>query len=215
MLFRSVTALKAPWDIFPEFAPPQFVVQTEAPGLSTTEVELLVTAPIESCLNGIPQLRTVRSSSTAGLSVVTAIFHEGSDVLISRQLANERLSEVRSRLPKQADSPRLTPLKASTSRLLMIGLTSSSVTLQDLRTFATWNLKRQIEGVSGVAQCEVFGGEQKQFQIFIRPSDLVQHKVSLDQIVASARKSIAAGGAGFLETENQRLAIQQIGRAHV
>jgi Cu/Ag efflux pump CusA len=100
----AVAVRDAPWDIFPEFAPPQLVVQTEAPGLSTTEVEQLVTVPIESALNGLSRLRVLRSSSTAGLSVVTVIFEDGTNILDARQLANERLVEVDPRLPAQAET---------------------------------------------------------------------------------------------------------------
>jgi CzcA family heavy metal efflux pump len=205
----AVAVRDAPWDIFPEFAPPQLVVQTEAPGLSTTEVEQLVTVPIESALNGLSRLRVLRSSSTAGLSVVTVIFEDGTNILDARQLANERLVEVDPRLPAQAETPRMTPLKASTSRLLMVGLTSDNVSLQDLRTTADWSLRRRLEAVSGVAQCEIFGGERKQYQILVRPEQLQHHQLTLNQVLAAARQSTGFGGAGFIETPNQRLAIRQ------
>lgn len=200
---------RAPWDIFPEFAPPQLVVQTEAPGLSTTEVEQLVTVPIESALNGLSRLRVLRSSSAPGLSVVTVIFEDGTNILDARQLANERLVEVEPRLPDQAETPRMTPLKASTSRLLMVGLTSDTVPAQELRTLADWTLRRRIEAVTGVAQCEVFGGDRRQYQIFVRPSDLLHQQITLDEVVAASSKATGFGGAGFIETSNQRLPIQQ------
>ncbi|MBC7965684.1 MAG: efflux RND transporter permease subunit, partial [Fuerstia sp.] len=98
--------------------------------------------------------------SVAGLSVVTVIFEDGTNILDARQLANERLVEVSPRLPAQAETPRMTPLKASTSRLLMVGLTSAAVSQEDLRTTADWIFRRRLEAVSGVAQCEIFGGER-------------------------------------------------------
>jgi len=129
----------ASWDVFPEFAPPQIVVQTEAPGLSTEEVEQLVALPVESVLSGVSRLKLLRSSSVPGLCVDTAIFEDGTDVLVARQLVNERLSTVRSLLPNTVDNPRLMPLAASTSRLVMVGLTSDGkATSQDLRTLADW-----------------------------------------------------------------------------
>ena len=204
-----VAVREAPWDIFPEFAPPQLVVQTEAPGLSTVEVEQLVTVPIESALNGVSRLKILRSSSAPGLSVVTAIFEDGTEILDARQLANERLVEVEPRLPDQVQPPRMTPLKSSTSKLLMVGLTSETVSPQELRTLADWTFRRRLEAVPGVAQVEVFGGDFKQYQILVRPEQLQHYQLSLDQVIGAARKATGFGGAGFVETPNQRLTIQQ------
>ena len=95
----------ADWDVFPEFAPPQITVQTEAPGLSAAEVEQFIAVPIESALSGVSELVTLRSSSVPGLCVVTAIFDHGTDVLAARQLISERLNEVNSVLPEVADTP--------------------------------------------------------------------------------------------------------------
>src|SRR5262245_49303798 len=108
-----------PWDVFPEFAPPQIVIQCEGPGLSTEEIERLVTQPIEAALNGMTHLETLRSQSVAGLSVVTLTFDEQIPVLVARQLATERLSEVTTSLPSGVQAPRMTPMAASTSRLAM------------------------------------------------------------------------------------------------
>src|SRR5258708_2757409 len=110
------TVHEAPWDVFPEFAPPQIVVQTTAPGLSAEQVEQLVTVPIEALVNGVPAMRILRSSSAPGLSVVTVIFEDGADVLTSRQLVTERLTEAVGILPRGVEQPKLTPWTASTSR---------------------------------------------------------------------------------------------------
>lgn len=158
----AVCLQQARWDVFPEFAPPQVVVQTEAPGLSTEEVEKLVTLPVESVLGGVRRLKTLRSSSVPGLSVVTAVFEEGTNVLTARQFVSERLTEIRTLLPDLAENPRLMPLTSSTSRLVMIGLTSSDDTsTQAMRTYADWTLKRRLQAVPGVAHVEVFGGDVK------------------------------------------------------
>lgn len=200
----------ASWDVFPEFAPPQIVVQTEAPGLSTEEVEQLVAVPVESVLSGLSRLRTLRSSSVPGLCVVTAIFEEGTDVIIARQLVNERLSEVTSVLPDTVEHPRLMPLAASTSRLVMVGLTSSGKsTRQQLRTLADWTLRRRLQAVPGIAHVEVFGGDQRQYQIQVSPLRLQQNGVTLNEIITAGQQATGFGGAGFVETENQRLPIRQ------
>ncbi len=200
----------ASWDVFPEFAPPQIVVQTEAPGLSTEEVEQLVALPVESVLSGVSRLKLLRSSSVPGLCVDTAIFEDGTDVLVARQLVNERLSTVRSLLPNTVDNPRLMPLAASTSRLVMVGLTSDGkATSQDLRTLADWTLRRRLQAVPGVAHVEVFGGEIRQYQIQVSPQKLQKYGVTLDEVVAAGQQATGFGGAGFIETPNQRLPIRQ------
>ncbi len=206
----AVRLRTAKWDVFPEFAPPQIVVQTEAPGLSTEEVEQLVALPVESAMGGVSRLKTLRSSSVPGLCVVTAIFEEGTNVLTARQLVSERLTEVRALLPDNAESPRLMPLTASTSRLVMIGLTADGDTSsQSLRTLADWSLRRRLQAVPGVAHVEVFGGEVKQYQVLVSPLRLQEYGVTLDEVLTASRQATGFGGAGFIETKNQRLPIRQ------
>lgn len=209
LIWGAEATRRAPWDVFPEFAPPQVVVQTEALGLSSEEVEQLVTVPVESALNGLNGIDTLRSSSAQGLSVVTVIFKPGTDIFTARQMVSERLVEITSQLPAMADAPRLTPLKASTSRLLMLGLTSDRVSPMELRTLADWTLRRRILAVPGVAQVEVFGGDVKQYQVLVDPLRLQRFNLTLDEVVTAARGATGFGGAGFVETSNQRLPIRQ------
>jgi len=199
----------ATWDVFPEFAPPQIVVQIEAPGLSAEEVERLVTTPLESAVSGVGGLAVLRSSSVQGLSVITAVFEEGTPILAARQLTAERLAEAKTLLPAGVQPPRMTPLSASTSRLAMVALTSDQVPLMELRTWADWTLRRRLQAVPGVARVEVFGGEVRQYQVLVRPEQLHAYQVSLDEVTTAARNATAFGGAGFLETANQRLPIRQ------
>jgi Cu/Ag efflux pump CusA len=209
MVGGLVAVREAPWDVFPEFAPPQIIVQTEAPGLSAEEVEQLVTIPIESAVNGVSRIDALRSSSIPGLSVVTAIFEEGTDVLEARQLMAERLGQLGPELPDDVESPRMTPLAASTSRLLMLALTSDTVPLMDLRSIADWTLQRRLRSVQGVAHVEVFGGDVKQFQVLVDPDRLQRYGASLDDVVSAAEDATGFGGAGYLETPNQRLPVRQ------
>lgn len=213
MIAGIVAVREAPWDVFPEFAPPQIVVQTEAPGLSSEEVERLVTIPIEAALNGVSRIETLRSSSVPELSVVTAIFEEGTDVLDARQLTAERLAQIGPELPEGVESPRMTPLAASTSRLLMLALTSETVSPMELRTIADWTFQRRLRAVQGVAHVEVFGGEVKQYQVLVQPDRLRRYRISLDEVVAAASDASGFGGAGYVETPNQRLPVRQ--RTHI
>lgn len=200
-------------DVFPEFAPPQVVVQTEAPGLSSQEVEQLVTLPIETELNGTPSLKTIRSQSIQGLSVVTLVFHEGTDIYRARQTITERLGEVASRLPQSAGPPRMGALTSSTSLFLVIGLTSTNRTPMELRTFVDWTFRPYLLSVPGVAKLDVFGGEIRQLQVQVKPDRLQAYGLSLDQVLAAAREATGVRGGGYVENQNQRVVIRTVGQA--
>jgi Cu/Ag efflux pump CusA len=117
---------RARLDVFPEFAPPQVNIQTEAPGLSPLDVEQLITVKIETAVNGVPRLDVLRSRSIQGLSVVTLIFQDGTDIYRARQLVTERLGELAGQLPEGVRPPRLEPLTATTGRLLTVGFTAAT-----------------------------------------------------------------------------------------
>ena len=191
-------------DVFPEFVPPQVVVQTEAPGLSANEVEPLVTLPIEQALNGLPGLDVLRSQAIQGLSVSTVIFQDGTDIYRARQLVAERLSEVAGQLPAEVKPPRLGPLTASTGRLLIIGLASEKLSPLELRDLAQWTLRPRLLAVRGVAQVILFGGGVREFQVQVNPDSLIAHHLTLTDILDAARQATGVRGAGFQENAEQR-----------
>src|SRR6516164_5629408 len=129
---------KSRLDVFPEFAPPHAIIQTECPGLAPAEVEQLVTIPIEEKVNGVLRLAKLRSQSVQGLSVVTAIFLDGTDIYRARQQVTERLGELSGQLPAGVKAPRIAPLTSSTGRLLSVGFTSDKLSLLDVRDKAQW-----------------------------------------------------------------------------
>ena len=145
----SVT--RAKYDVFPEFAPPQVGIQTEAPGLTAEQVEVLVTQPIENALNGSPGVQSLRSSSIQGLSVITVIFRASSDIYRDRQVVAERLAETAQRLPSNVPAPTMTPLTSSSSTVLVIGLTSEKRSLRVLRTLADWSIRLNLLAGQGVS----------------------------------------------------------------
>src|SRR6516162_7240672 len=149
-------ACQAQLDVFPDFAPPQVIVQTEAPGLSATEVEQLVTLPIEQALHGIARLDVIRSQSIQGLSVVTIIFQDRTDIYRARQQVSERLAELGGQLPTGVKAPRLAPLTAATGRLLTVGFTSNRLSPLDLRDRVHWVVRPRLLAVRGVAQVTLY-----------------------------------------------------------
>jgi CzcA family heavy metal efflux pump len=202
----------APLDVFPEFAPPQVVIQTEAPGLSPDEVEALVTIPLEQEINGTSNVVSVRSSSAVGLSVITVVFTDQTNVITARQLVAEKLSLAASRLPEGVGSPEMAPITSSSSTILMIGLTSRNLSSMELRSIADWTIKPRLLSVPGIAKVVVYGGGVKQYQVLISPQKLQRYGITLQQVVEAARQSNAIAGAGFAFSPNQQLIIRGDGR---
>lgn len=203
-----LAAARSKLDVFPEFAPPQVVIQTEAPGLSAYEVEQLVTLPEEQAINGIPGLDVMRSQSTQGLSVITAVFRDGTDIYRARQLVAERLTEVTGQLPDGVRPPRLAPLTGTTGRLLVVGFTSETLSPMDLRDRAQWDVRPRLLAVPGAAQVTIFGGEVRQFQVQIDPDYLTAHNLTVTDVLDATRQATGVRGAGFQEKAGQRLVLR-------
>ncbi len=213
MVYGVYVATHAKLDVFPDFVQPQAVVQTEAPGLSPEQVEALVTRPVEGAVSGVPFLESVRSQSIQGLSIVTVVFNEGTDILTARQMLAEQIGAVAGELPDGVQPPRLTPLTSATMDLLKLGLVSDRRSLMELRSFADWTLRPRLQAVPGVAQVGIMGGDIRQLQIQIDPERLLARGLSFNDITEAARRATGALGAGFMETANQRLVVQTEGQS--
>jgi CzcA family heavy metal efflux pump len=203
---------RAKYDVFPEFAPPQVAIQTEAAGFTPEQVEVLVTTPIENAINGVPGVSIIRSQSIQGLSAITAIFSAGTDLYRARQTIAERLAEVARRLPETARSPVMTPLTSSTGTALVIGLTSNTRSLRELRTFADWTLKPRLLSTSGVARVSVFGGEVRQLQLQIDPAKLRAHGLGIADAIAATAEATGVRGAGVIDNANERILVRTEGQ---
>jgi len=203
----------ARYDVFPEFAPPQVSIQTEAPGLAPEQVEVLVTQPIENAVNGAPGVQTLRSKSIQGLSIITATFDPKGDIYRDRQNLGERLAALATQMPSGVEAPGMSPLTSSTSVVLVVGLTSSQRSLMELRTLADWTLKPRLLAVPGVSKVAVFGGQVKQYQIQVNPRRLVKYGLALGDVLAVARRATGVRGAGFIDNLNQRIVLQTYGQS--
>lgn len=198
-----------PLDVFPEFAPPMVEIQTEAPGLSTEEVESLITVPIETTVNGVPDLMTLRSKSVLGLSSVSILFDRGTDVIRARQLVQERVTQVLARLPAAARPPVMLPPLSSTSRAMKIGISSAKLDQMQLSELARWTIRPRLMAVPGVANVAIWGLRDRQLQVLVDPDRLRAAGVTLAELRAAAGDAVLVGGGGFVDTANQRLAVQQ------
>jgi CzcA family heavy metal efflux pump len=199
-------------DVFPDFVQPQATIQTEAPGLSPEQVEALVTTRVENAIHGAPHIEAVRSQSIQGLSIVSVLFGEGTDVFLARQLLTEQLAAIAGSLPTGVNAPRLTPLTSATMDLLKIGLVSDERSLMALRSFVDWTFAPRLQAVPGIAQVGVMGGDIREVQIQVDPSRLRAHNLAITDVLDAARRATGTRGAGFIETENQRIVLQSEGQ---
>lgn len=213
LFYGCFVAFHSKLDVFPNFVPPQVTVQTEAPGLPAAQVETLVTRPVETALNGLSNLESLRSESIQGLSVITVMFKEGTEILPARQLAAEKLAELSGVLPAGVKAPKMSPLVSATMDLLKIGLVSDTRSPMELRTFADWTLKPRLLAVPGVAKCSAFGGDVRQWQVQVHPNLLRGHNLALTDVLNAARQASGVRGAGFVENEVQRVVIQTEGQS--
>lgn len=211
MVFVGInTTRNVPLDVFPEFAPPMVEIQTEAPGLSTEEVESLVTIPIEMVVNGVPGLKTLRSKSVLGLSSVVMIFAEGTDVIRARQLVQERVAVVTPRLPTNIRPPIMLPPLSATSRAMKIGLSSDTLDQIALSDAVRWTIKPKLMAVPGVANVAVWGQRDRQLQVLVDPARLRASGVTLAEVQRATGDAAVSLGGGFVDTPNQRLAVRHL-----
>jgi CzcA family heavy metal efflux pump len=210
VVFGVRTLEKTALDVFPEFAPPMVEIQTEAPGLSTEEVESMVSMPIENALTGAPWVKTIRSKSVLGLSSVVLIFEEGTDLIRARQLVQERMAAEASRLPTVARPPVMMSPHSSTARVLKIGVSSKTLSQMEMTELAKWTIRPRLMSISGVANVAIWGERDRQFQVQVDPDRLRSHSVTLDQVVRATTDTVSLSGGGFVDTPNQRIAIRQV-----
>ncbi len=201
---------RIPLDVFPEFAPPVVEIQTEAPGISTEDVESLITVPLENAVNGVPFVQTVRSKSVLGLSSVRLIFNSGTNLLVARQLVQERIAIVTNQLPLVARPPVILPPLSSLSRCMKIGVWSDTADQMEMTVLTKWTLRPRLMSIAGVANVAVWGEKDPQLQVVVDPDRLRANGITLDQVLAAVRDATSVGAGGFLDTANQRLAIRHI-----
>lgn len=211
LLVAGYRALRhAPLDVFPEFAPPLVEVQTEAPGLSSEQVESLVTIPLENALTGIPHVTAVRSKSVLGLSQVVLVLRHGTDHLKVRQLVQERLAAEARQLPAVARPPVILQPLSSTSRVMKIGVWSKTLSQRDLTILALWTIRPKLMSVPGVANVAIWGQRDRQLQVLVDPDRLRANGVTLDAVVRASGDAVVLETGGFLDTPNQRLAVRHV-----
>jgi CzcA family heavy metal efflux pump len=222
MLYFGIGQIKdAPVDVFPEFSPPLVEIQTPCLGLSPEEVEALVTIPLEQSLQGIPGLDVMRSKSVPQLSAIKMIFGTDTDLMLARQLVQERVSLVTPSLPTWASPPIILPPLSATSRCMKIGISSEKYSVIDLSMITYWTIRQRIMTVPGVANVAIWGERLEMLQVEVVPELLQKHQVTLDEVKKATADALDVGllqfsdghnigTGGWIDTPNQRLPIRHV-----
>jgi CzcA family heavy metal efflux pump len=213
LVFGSAWVTQVPVDIFPDLTAPTVTVITEGPGMAPEEIELLLTFPLESSLNGASGIRRVRSVSAAGISVIWAEFNWGEDVYRARQVVTERIQEVP--FPAQAEPPTLGPVSSVMGEITFIALTSSPdrVSPMELRRLAETIVRRGLLAIPGISQVVPIGGEVREFQVEVEPAALDQHRVSIEDLVEALGQATRDPAAGFYVDQDQEYLVRGLARA--
>jgi CzcA family heavy metal efflux pump len=211
MVLGGAWVTTMPVDIFPDLSAPTVTVITEAPGMAPEELELLVTFPVESAVNGATGIRRLRSVSADGISVVWVEFAWGTDIYQARQVVTERLQGVA--LPVQADRPQLGPISSIMGEITFIALTSDSVPPMELRRLAETVVRRTLLAIPGISQAVPIGGEVRQLQVTVRPADLAQRALGLGEVLEAVARASRTPAAGFHVEGGQEYLVRGLGRA--
>src|SRR5262245_10643735 len=219
LILGAVGLRNKPLDIIPEFSPLSLTVKTESLGLSSAEVESLITVPLEAdLLNGVPWLQVIQSESMAGLSTIEMVFAPGTDLMKARQMVQERLTQAHA-LPNVSSPPVMLQHVSSASRVMNIGLSSKAVSLIDMSVQARWSIAPRLAGVPGVANVSIWGQRERQVQVHVDGRNLRKKGIKLGQVIKTTGEAVwsspltylnssTPGTGGFIETPNQRLNVR-------
>lgn len=214
IVFGSVVASRMEVDVFPDLTAPTVVILTEAHGMAPEEVERLVTLPLETAVNGATNVRRVRSSSSAGISIVWVEFEWNTDIFRARQIVTEKTAAIASRMPQGVGNPTLAPQASIMGEIMLISLTADTTSQMDLRTIADWSIRPNLLATGGVAQVVVIGGDYKQYQILASPQKMAAYDVSLSELLQACKSANGNSSGGFMSQYGNEYVVRGIGRTN-
>ncbi len=214
LLAGAYTATKMEVDVFPDLTAPTVVVLTEAHGMAPEEIERLVTFPVETAVNGAGNVRRVRSSSSAGISIVWVEFEWGTDIYRARQIVNEKISVVSGQLPLGVNTPIMAPQSSIMGEIMLISVTGTATGRMETRTIADWNIRPLLLSIGGVSQVVVIGGEYKQFQVLASPQKMSYYNVSLTELLKATEEANQNAAGGFMSQYSNEYIVRGIGRTN-
>ena len=204
-----VAFLRLPLDAFPDTTPVQVQVNTVAPALSPLEIERQISAPLEQAISGLPKLKEVRSASRFGMSQVTVIFEDGTDIYLSRQVVMERVQGVE--LPQGIDRPQLGPVATGLGEVFHYLLTAKDKSLAELRTLHDWVVKPQMRSVPGVAEVNTWGGDERRIEIVVDPEELGKRGLTMERLIAAVEDNNGNVGGGTIDRAGESTLVQGVG----
>ncbi|MBW1816513.1 MAG: efflux RND transporter permease subunit [Deltaproteobacteria bacterium] len=215
MLGGYVSYRSLPVDAFPDVTPTLVQVFTETEGLAPEEVEKYVTYPVEVAMNGLPNIKEIRSVSNFGLSVINIYFEDGTEIYFARQLVGERLQLAREEIPEGFGDPEMGPITTGMGQILFYVLEDETGkrSPEEMREIQDWLIKFNVQTVPGVAEILSLGGEIKQFQVRVRPDDLLRYDVTINDIVTTVQANNSNVGAQFLVKNAEEYIIRSVGLA--
>ena len=197
------SAVHLPIDAVPDLTNVQVQIITEAPALSPVEVETLLSFPVEGAMSGLPNVEEIRSISKFGISVVTIVFHEGTDIYRARQLVGERLARAGAAIPQGYGTPTLGPISTALGEIYQFQIKGKGYSPMDLRTILDWYVAYQLRGVPGVTEINSHGGQLKTFQVELNPDKLAEYHLAMTDVFNALRSNNANVGGGYLVREGK------------
>lgn len=212
IVFGTIVATRMEVDVFPDLTAPTVVVLTEAHGMAPEEVEKLVTFPLETAVNGATNVRRVRSSSSAGISIVWIEFEWNTDIYKARQIVNEKITAISENLPQGVGNPTMAPQSSIMGEIMLISLTADSTSQMDLRTIADWSVRPLLLATGGVAQVVIIGGEYKQYQILASPQKMNFYGITLTELLEASSQANGNSSGGFVNEFGNEYIVRGMGR---
>jgi len=195
----SVALTRLPIDAMPDVTTVQVQILTKAPALGPLEVEQFITRPVENAMSGLPALEEIRSVSRYGLSAVTVVFKEGTDIYFARNLVEQRLSAAQEAIPEGVERPEMGPITTGLGEIFHFVLEGDGLSAMELRTILDWDIAYRLRSVPGVVEVNTWGGQAKQFQILVDPVRLLAYRFTLPQVFEAVRRNNLNRGGGIIE----------------
>ena len=209
LVLGGLAALRSlPIDAVPDVTNVQVQVLTTVPALGPEEVERFITAPVELAMSGLPRLQEVRSVSRFGLSAVTVVFEDGTDIYFARQLVNERVQEARNNIPPGYGEPEMGPVSTGLGEIYQFEVRGAGKSQMELRTILEWEIAPRLRAVPGVVEVNAFGGELKTYEVQLRPERLVQYGIPLTTVFDALERNNANAGGAYIEKSAEQYLIR-------
>jgi cobalt-zinc-cadmium resistance protein CzcA len=205
VILGTAALRRLPIDAMPDVTTVQVQILTKAPALGPVEVEQFITRPVENAMSGLPRLEQIRSVSRYGLSAVTVVFHEGTDIYFARSLVEQRLSTAQEAIPSGVERPEMGPITTGLGEIFHFVLEGDGYSPMELRTNLDWDIAFRLRSVPGVVEVNTWGGQAKQYQVLVEPARLLAYRLTLPEVFAAVERNNLNRGGGILEKGGGRL----------